>query len=412
MCSFVFFSPMMLPQPHHHYCTYHPSHVSISYTTIAHNTIFNIMKLLSKLLTLSVTMGHTESFSIASPTSSLSKAATSTTLGKKSTALDVLETLNKSNKLASYIDLNSNDSQPIAVVTGGSSGIGIPSVETLARANMKVVLCARNLEAAEEVVASLPKSLQSNVRIQKLDLSDMASIESAAKEIIQTEGTIDVLLNNAGVMAPPKREATAQNLELQFGTNHVGHHMLTRLLLPNINENGRIVTVASTAHSFGQLNFANLNYDTDATKEKRKYSSWGAYGQSKLANIIFAKGLSDELKEAGSNIKAVSLHPGVIGTNLWRYSPKWTKPFLNALLTDKTVEQGAATNVYCCLVDGDEFEGGEYLMDCNIKEPNQSGKDEKGSSRRKLWSATEDIIRNNGFALPENVMGSKVLVSV
>ena len=245
------------------------------------------------------------------------------TLNKKSTALDVLEKLSKSNKLASYITVNNSnkDDQPIAIVTGGSSGIGIPTVRTLALANMKVVLCARNLDAAKEAVRTLPGSVQSNIRIQKLDLADMASIEAAAKEITDTEGKmgsgIHVLLNNAGVMAPPKRQATAQNLELQFGTNHVGHHMFTRLLLPSMNKDGRIVTVASTAHSFGKLNFQNLNYDADA-KEERSYSSWGAYGQSKLANILFAKGLSDELKQAGSGIKAVSLHPGVIGTNLWR----------------------------------------------------------------------------------------------
>jgi NAD(P)-dependent dehydrogenase (short-subunit alcohol dehydrogenase family) len=249
------------------------------------------------------------------------QALSFSTLNKKSTALDVLETLNKSNKLASYITNNDNkDDQPVAIVTGGSSGIGIPTVKTLALANMKVVLCARNLDAAMAAVRSLPGSLQSNIRIQKLDLADMASIESAAREIIDTEGKIGgihVLLNNAGVMAPPKREATAQGLELQFGTNHVGHHMFTRLLLPSMNNEGRIVTVASTAHSFGELNFQNLNYDAEA-REERSYSSWGAYGQSKLANILFTKGLSDELKEAGSGIKAVSLHPGVIGTNLWR----------------------------------------------------------------------------------------------
>jgi NAD(P)-dependent dehydrogenase (short-subunit alcohol dehydrogenase family) len=326
-------------------------------------------------------------------------------LGKKSTALDVLEYLNKNNKLASYINLESSSEQPVAIVTGGSSGIGIPSVETLALANMKVVLCARNLQAANDVVESLPSTLRKNVRVQKLDLADMNSIKSAAEEIIEKEGKIDVLLNNAGVMAPPKREATAQDLELQFGTNHVGHHMFTRLLLPTVNEGGRIVTVASTAHSFGQLNFQNLNFDSDGSKEERGYSSWGAYGQSKLANILFAKGLSDELKAAdvNSSIKCVSLHPGVIGTNLWRYSPKWIKPFLNALVTDKNVEQGAATNVFCCLVEGDEFEGGEYLSDCTITEPKTSGKDEAGSLRKKLWRATEKLIENNGFHLPSPI---------
>jgi retinol dehydrogenase-13 len=367
------------------------------------------MKLLTRLLILALTMGCGQSFYIEFPTMAASTA--SATLNKKSTALDVFEKLDKSNKFASYINMDNIYDQPVAIVTGGSSGIGIPTVETLAMANMKVVLCARNLIAAEAAVKSLPRSLQSNIRIQELDLADMASIEAAAKEIIETEGKmggIHVLLNNAGVMAPPKREATAQGLELQFGTNHVGHHMFTRLLLPSMIDDGRIVTVASTAHSFGELNFQNLNYDTDA-KEKRSYSGWGAYGQSKLANIIFTKGLSDELKQAGSGIKAVSLHPGVIGTNLWKYSPWWSKPFLNALVTDKNVEQGAATNVYCCLVDGKEFEGGEYFTDCAVKEPNQNGRDEM--SRKKLWRATEDIIRNNGFALPETLLG-KIVVPV
>ena len=328
-------------------------------------------------------------------------------LNKKSTALDVLECLNKSKKLASYINLESPaDKQPIAIVTGGSSGIGVQSVETLALANMKVVLCARNLEAANEVVDALPSSLRKNVRIQKLDLADMNSIQSAAEEITQKEGKaggIHVLLNNAGVMATPKREATAQDLELQFGTNHVGHHMFTRLLLPVMNEGGRVVTVASSAHSFGELNFQNLNYETDGTKEKRKYRAWGAYGQSKLANILFAKGLGDKLQSVNSSIKSVSLHPGVIGTNLWRYLPKWTRPFLNALLTDKNVEQGAATSVYCCLVDGNELEGGEYLSDCQIVEPKQSGQDESGSLRKKLWNATEKMIEENGFVLPKPI---------
>lgn len=335
-------------------------------------------------------------------------------LNKKSTALDVLRYLNQNKKLASYIHLEASpeEKRPVAVVTGGSSGIGIPSVETLALANMDVVLCARNVAAAQEAITRyLPVSLRSKVRVQHLDLADMKSIQAAAEEIIQTEKKVDVLLNNAGVMAPPKRESTVQGLELQFGTNHVGHHMLTRLLLPCMNENGRIVTVASTAHSFGQLNFDNLNYETSAgaaTKNRfveRKYSPWGAYGQSKLANVLFAKGLSDKLKEEGSRIKSVSLHPGVIGTNLWRYTPKWTRPLLNALLTDKTVEQGAATNVYCCLVDGNELEGGEYLVDCKISEPNEFGRDASGTLRQKLWDATEQIIESNGFSMPGSLLG-------
>lgn len=353
--------------------------------------------------------------------SSSSSRSSIDTLNKRSTALDVLRYLNQNKKLASYIQLdkddydnNSSDDNndmdeqqrqrrpAVAIVTGGSSGIGIPSVEALTLANMHVVLCARNVQAAQQVIEqNLPLSLQKKVRIQCLDLSDMNSIQKAAEEIIQTEKHVHVLLNNAGVMAPPKREVTVQGLELQFGTNHVGHHMLTRLLLPYMVDGGRVVTVASTAHAFGQLNFDDLNYET----AERGYSPWGAYGQSKLANVLFAKGLSDRLQAEGSRIKSVSLHPGVIGTNLWRYTPKWTRPLLNAFLTDKTVEQGAATNVYCCLVDGKEFEGGEYLVDCQISEPNQYGKDVSGSLRQKLWNATEAmIVEKNGFSLPKDLL--------
>lgn len=363
-----------------------------------------------KTVSLSI-LQHNKRPASSSLLASSSSPSLSSKLDKKSTALDVLRYLNQNKKIASYINLdgsltgNGNDDKikrPVAVVTGGSSGIGIPSVEALALANMQVVLCARNVQAAKETIEkSIPVSLQKKIRIQQMDLSDMNSIQSAAEEIIRTEKKVHVLLNNAGVMAPPSRETTVQGLELQLGTNHVGHHMLTRLVLPCMVDGGRVVTVASTAHAFGQLNFDNLNYETTS---QRGYSPWGAYGQSKLANVLFAKGLSDRLKAERSHIKSVSLHPGVIGTNLWRYTPKWTRPLLNAFLTDKTVEQGAATNVYCCLVDGDEFEGGEYVVDCKISEPNQYGKDLNGSLREKLWNATEDMIEKNGFQLPVDLL--------
>mmetsp|Transcript_7400 Transcript_7400/g.11262 ORF Transcript_7400/g.11262 Transcript_7400/m.11262 type:complete len:381 (-) Transcript_7400:69-1211(-) len=367
---------------------------------------------LSSAIMLSRPQHHALAFSLFSSMSTSTTSASNLTLGKKSTALDVLNSLNKNSRLASYVkrDLNQRR-KPIAIVTGGSSGIGVPSVETLSLAGMKVVLCARNVTAAESVVLKeIPPSLRSNIRVQELDLSDMASIESAVKEIIEKDcdgglsdidGEIDVLLNNAGVMAPPKRLSTVQGLELQFGTNHVGHHMLTRLLLPYIRKDGRIVTVASTAHTFGQLDFANLNYDQE--KSERGYSAWNAYGQSKLANVLFAKGLDEKLKEAGSEIKSVSLHPGVIGTNLWRYTPKWTRPLLNAVVTDRNIKQGAASNVFCCLVESSEFQGGEYVVDCAIAEPSSQGKDELKTLRKKLWDATENLIADNGFSLPDDV---------
>merc|ERR1712232_276527 len=203
-------------------------------------------------------------------------------------------------------------------------------------------------------------------------------------------------------MATPKREETEQGFELQFGTNHVGHHFFTRLLLPQINQGGRVVTVASTAHTFGSLEMGDLNYSND-----RIYTPWGAYGQSKLANILFAKGLDDRLKGTKKDVFSLSLHPGVISTNLWQYSPWFFKP-LTGFIADKTVEQGAATSMFCCLADCDfeEFglNGGDYVVDCQVSSPNENGKDMDGKLRNKLWEETEKMILNAGFELPEDLV--------
>lgn len=311
-------------------------------------------------------------------------------LTKKSTAVDVLTNLNNTNRLASYAK-----SGGVAVVTGGNSGIGSVSVETLALAGMRVVLCARDVKAAEKEVSQM--SSKDNIRIQRIDLTDLDSIEDAANEIIEKEGAIDVMLLNAGVMATPYTK-TKDGFELQIGTNHIAHHYLTRLILPKMNQGGRVVTVASTAHTFGDIDFDDLNY----TSTERKYTPWGAYGQSKLANILFAKGLDDRLKAAGSDVLSVSLHPGVIKTNLWRYSNPLFQVFTN-VIADKTVEQGAATNTYCSIVEPSAFDGGEYCMDCDVTMPNTSGQDMSGEKRHDLWVKTEELLDAAGKKLPENL---------
>lgn len=327
--------------------------------------------------------------------------ATSTTtstvnVGKQSTALDVLRELNNASRLAPYV------AKPgTAVVTGGSSGIGAVSAETLAVAGMKVVLCARNTDDGERVRASLPPWCRDNVRVQELDLADLESVRGAAENIMAAEGSIDILLNNAGVMATPKREETAQGFELQIGTNHIGHHMLTRLLLPGMSTDGRVVTVSSEAHRMASIDFGDINYD-----HSRSYSPWGAYGQSKLANLLFAKELNDRFSADGEcEMKSVSLHPGVIGTNLWRYStPSFIRGALTNLISDKTIEQGAATNVYACLAESSQFVGGEYLSDCAVAEPSSGGKDSNEVKRKKLWTKTEEMIAGAGFELPEGLL--------
>ena len=224
-------------------------------------------------------------------TSALSLSATST-------AADVVSRYRPS--LPSYVARGG-----VAVVTGGNSGIGAESAKALLDAGCFVVLACRD-EAAGERALSEMGAAAGCARVQKLDLADLDSVSAACSEIAAKEGRVSLLLNNAGVMATPQ-EKTKQGFELQIGTNHLGHFALTRLLLPLIEDDGRVVTVASTAHTMGSVDTGDLNFATG----DRKYSPWGAYGQSKAANILFAKGLADQLKEAGSNVLSVSLHPGV-----------------------------------------------------------------------------------------------------
>lgn len=310
-------------------------------------------------------------------------------LGKKSTALDVLTHLNRENQLAPYVQAGG-----VAVVTGGNTGIGAVSVKTLALSGMKVVLCARNVLAAEALVREMPSHIAEFVEIQQMDLASLLSVEKAAKEISEKYPQIDVLLNNAGVMAPPSKLETKENIELQFGTNHVGHHMLTRLLLPSLKDNSRIVTVASEAHRSPK---------SDVIWQPENYSGWREYCQSKLANILFAKRLQELLIQEGKpDVISVCLHPGVIGTNLWQNFPKIVQP-LTKLIADKTVEQGAATNVFCCLAD--EVVGGAYYSDCQVAQPTSTA--EEVNLRVALWEYTEDLIKENGFSLPKELVKSE-----
>jgi NAD(P)-dependent dehydrogenase (short-subunit alcohol dehydrogenase family) len=304
-------------------------------------------------------------------------------LGKKSTALDVLKHLKQSNQLGF-------PEGGVAVVTGGNAGIGAVSCNTLALAGMQVVLCARNVEAARQVVDLWPSNISDRVEIQELDLANLESVKKAAKEILGRHPNISVLLNNAGVMAPPTKLKTTQLIELQFGTNHVGHHMWTRLLLPHMNDKGRIVTVASEAHRFPS---GNIEWQPE------DYSAWREYGQSKLANILFAKRLQELLTKQGKmGMQSVCLHPGVIGTSLWRYLPKIVQPFTR-LFADKTVEQGAAANVYCSLAE--RIQGGAYYNDCQVSQPTSTAKEVQ--LRKDLWEYTEALIAEKGFEMPQEL---------
>jgi NAD(P)-dependent dehydrogenase (short-subunit alcohol dehydrogenase family) len=186
------------------------------------------------------------------------------------------------------------------VVTGAASGLGLVTTRELARAGAHVVLAVRDTAKGERVAATMPGSLE----VRALDLADLASIRSFAGA---WDGRLDILVNNAGVMAVPERR-TKDGFELQIGTNHLGHFALTNLLLPSIAD--RVVTVSSTAHQMGRIRLDDLNW------ERGRYGRWRAYGQSKLANLLFTLELQRRMAQAGSSVRAYAAHPGYAATNL------------------------------------------------------------------------------------------------
>jgi NAD(P)-dependent dehydrogenase (short-subunit alcohol dehydrogenase family) len=185
------------------------------------------------------------------------------------------------------------------VVTGANSGLGEVTARELARVGAKVIVAVRNLDKGNAAAAGMG----GDVEVRKLDLQDLSSV----REFANTVDGLDVLINNAGIMAVPYAQ-TVDGFESQIGTNHLGHFALTNLLLPKITD--RVVTVSSMMHLIGKISLKDLNW------KSRPYSAWLAYGQSKLANLLFTKELQRRLDTAGSTVTALAAHPGYSATNL------------------------------------------------------------------------------------------------
>lgn len=230
-----------------------------------------------------------------------------------------------------------------------------------------------------------------------LDLNDLNSVKSFAETFNKTYDCIDILLNNAGIMALPTRETTAQGFEKQFGVNHVGHFLLTKLLLDKVkaSEQGRIVNLSSLAHKRGKMNFEDLHHE-------QNYNASTVYAQSKLANVYFTRELGKRLKAEGvNNVKVCALHPGVVRTELGRYmfENKPVKkaafllfgfPFL-ALMT-KNPWWGTQTSLHCCLIPYENLESGKYYADCGVKQekfPNTNWEKEC----EQLWEKSEEMVK-------------------
>jgi NAD(P)-dependent dehydrogenase (short-subunit alcohol dehydrogenase family) len=226
----------------------------------------------------------------------------------------------------------------VVLITGANSGIGFEMALEFAGKGAEVVLACRNqakaTEAKKRILAEHPGA---NVRALDLDLADLNALKRAARTFMATTSHLDVLINNAGVMIPPK-STTADGFELQVGTNHLGHFAFTAHLLPHLDkaDDPRIVTVSSIAHTMGRLNLQNMH------GEGKRYDKWGQYGRSKLANLMFALELDRRLKAAGSRIVSLCGHPGYANTSLQRHSMMW-RFFNNMALS---APRGAAPIVY------------------------------------------------------------------
>ncbi len=283
-----------------------------------------------------------------------------------------------------------NQSGRVAIVTGANSGIGLVAAQTLAAKGAKVILACRSAERANAALVGIrERTPDADVHYKNLDLSSLRSVREFAREILSEEERLDLLINNAGVMMPPKRSETEDGFELQFGVNHLGHQALTALLFERISETegSRIVNVASQAHRGGKMDFADLQW------ERRRYKKIGAYGQSKLANLLFTFELDRRLKAKGCKIMAVAAHPGWTATDLQRHTA--SARFFNPMLAMKP-EQGALPTLRAAT--DPQAEGGDYYGPCGVLElrgdpvkVGSSGRARDAASAAKLWQVSEDL---------------------
>ncbi|KAG7317075.1 hypothetical protein KOW79_019373 [Hemibagrus wyckioides] len=244
---------------------------------------------------------------------------------------------------------------------------------------------SRAEKAAEEIRCSTGNG---NVVVRHLDLASFFSVRQFAQEYISTEDRLDILINNAGVMMCP-HSLTVDGYETQFAVNHLGHFILTVLLLDMLKTSApsRIINVSSIAHKGGKIHFNDLNFT------KTPYDSLVSYRQSKLANMLFTRELARRTK--GSGVTVYALHPGVIQTELGRYVQRRhpvlsTLLFIPAFLLMKTPKQGAQTSIYCAVTEGLEKYSGCYFSDCQLTEPASEAKDDLAAVR--LWDVSCQMV--------------------
>jgi NAD(P)-dependent dehydrogenase (short-subunit alcohol dehydrogenase family) len=283
-----------------------------------------------------------------------------------------------------------------AIVTGANSGLGLSTARELARHGAKVVLACRNTAKGAAAVGAIESAVPgAQVELAELDLGSLASVEAFAGAFRARHGAegLDLMVNNAGVMAPPRRE-TADGFELQLGTNLLGHFALTGRLIGLMagREDARVVTLSSNAHKMGRIDFEDL-------QSERGYKRWSAYGQSKLADLMFALELDRRLRAAGSSIRSVAAHPGYAATNLQTAAAPAVDRIvmrMTNLVMAQSADMGALPTLYAATFPG--LEGGSYLGPDGIGEfrghphpvsPNRAARDEQVAAR--LWEVSEEL---------------------
>lgn len=280
----------------------------------------------------------------------------------------------------------------IVIITGANSGIGYEAAKALAGQGAQVIMAVRNCEKGNQAIVDLKAdNPDTSVQMMPLDLADLKSIRDFAEIYSAQFDSLDILINNAGVMAPPHSK-TKDGFELQFGSNHLGHFALTGLLLPLLKKTkgSRVVTVSSIAHRGARIYFNNL----DGSKG---YRAFKFYGQSKLANLLFSKELDNRLKSNGIEMLSIACHPGVSSTNLFKIGGKLLKPIMKiANYFFQPASMGALPTIYAATEAG--LVGGEYIGPDGkgnrsgyptIEHPANGVYDE--GTMKKLWDLSEQL---------------------
>ena len=327
-------------------------------------------------------------------TSSNTENTIPTRFGARSTALEVVAGISLRGKNA--------------IVTGGAAGLGLETSRALAAVGASLTLAVRNLAQGEASASALRQAYpDADIAVALLDLANLGTVRALASGWSQTGKPLHILINNAAIMACPRRR-TAQGWESQFATNHLGHFALTTGLLPALLAAGqaggdaRVVCLSSTGHKISPVQFDDIHY------ERREYNKWSAYGQAKSANALFALAL--HLRHGAQGITANAVHPGGIMTGLQKFLPHeemnalgWLKPDGTPLDIFKSPAQGAATSIWAATAPELAGHGGLYLEDCRVAVPAEPGNRASGfaphvadpKAAQRLWEVSEQLLSAN-----------------